>query len=272
MSISDMTHRKQDHLGMLSVMFVLKRTIQIFIYASVFNVCNAQAMSDSPKLATGDQAEEVENKQNSIQEKCSRPAYVKMGEYLFRLPREDINGIIHQGKTKNVDCSTSRETPTQAEKLVFIKTIKLHQYEKPYRVQFQLETHPTSRRNQYQYIKKELGLIGKKIENLPKEQGFYKYTYNPKYEATHYISDHKTLTDIHGNPIVLAGCHHKRGLLACNVGFDWRSGIHVWIREIANKEKNLPRPKSINDWFDIYPVYLNVLETALVNDYEGDEK
>ncbi len=198
-------------------------------------------------------------------------AYLQINDYLFKVPRKGLY-VSYQHETVNAGCFTTELNPVEVDFISLSTRVKIPDYENDYNIQFFVAPYSETDKNMYEQIQDLLKTENKRIEDLPRVGAFYKYTKSEKFNSAHYISADKKFVDSQGIPIVVADCMEVLKILECGVSFNWKSDIGVSVREIGNRKENLPDPESMDAWLDIYPLYLETLNTILIDISEGNQQ
>lgn len=194
----------------------------------------------------------------------SQDIYVAISDQTLRLPYNLTLGLFRNGEAVSKKNTNSIEDPLQVDQVSFLEDVVIPGYEKSYKIQYLLTVDGKSTNVVLRDIKSELETKGIKLEDLPKKNGFYKYTYSEENGLSHYISANSILTNSDGEPLVLQMCGKGKSVLECQINFDWKSDIKVNVRENEFGE-NIPKQGSLDIWLEIYPIYQKQLEQHIVN-------
>lgn len=214
---------------------------------------------------------------------CSEFVYVKVGDYILKLPNTSGTHVFYEDKgrakpyltnswqSKKQHCWTSSEDPLEATEISLLKDVTIPSFEgQSYTIQYLINKVSPDSYNHLHTIRSKLAESGKKITDLPKEGPFYVYEHiNKQYIAD--IKNYPSLKDAIDNPIRISDHNAKISILQCGVGFMWKPTIGVWVRD-NELAQSLPKPSSVDSWLEIYPAYLKALDENLVSSPEGERK
>lgn len=206
---------------------------------------------------------------------CKQPAFIKLGNRVFAIARQDIQYLERDEKSLDAGCDMATPgAPLQADQMsLLVQGFKLPSGGPPFSVQFNLKPHPTRLRDTLAEALDKLHDERRSIEDLPKVGAFYEfvrreYRARGKYRAfktSDYISADPGLVDANGRPIVLHSCLSAASVLRCGLIFDWRPDVRVSVRAIQTIKDELPKPPSIDAWREIFPLYRDTLNAKLTD-------